>query len=810
MIKFILLSLMMLIVPMLLKGQASLYGTIVNQNNVPLEFAEILLFRSDTLAALTITEKNGLFSFKNLDKGDYKIKVQYIGYKSVLLDSIKVSENQLVEIATIQLMNEATNLNEIIVTAQVPLIERIENKIRINISGNNQLIGDNGRDIIKKLPSVQYNNLTGQLLLNGRPNVQLQIDGNLIPLSISDALDLISTLPTTDILAVELNMSPSASSDASGSGGVINIITTKSLGWGNKFQINASAGGWNYGRWQGDVTHSFNLKKIRITTVYSYSDLNTFNRNTSNLILGNNQTTFGNVNARFNPYNLDKHNLRNVINWQISDKTDINFSTVLSNTKNKNRTFSDIDLVNENNIIDTMLNLFSIEDGISNRYFFNFGIVHRFKRSEINKINFFVDLVGYDMDYQNLIQSNFFDKSSNQKLSLLQTRSETPTNLSIWSAKLDYETSAWKFPLSFGVKFSDISNINSAFVEQRDAENAPWLISNLFTNQVDYKENISAAYINYAPKHLNTDFNLGLRVEHTFNKIEQSSDAIERTRLDFFPSIVATNHLIGEHYLTLSYDRRIDRQLYEDLNQFTYFVDNFTWLQGNPLLNPQITNTFQMLYSYQNKYQATFLHSRTKDVFTSVVAYSPEFGIRNTTGRMINTPFSTLNGLNFVLPEEHKNWTITNVIGIYHAKNKLEISGDNPINSKNYVTIQSLHSLNLKDNWQLGSNLFFQSSFVYSFYRFDPIFVVDLSLQRQLFNGKGNIKFSLTDVGYLNRYKGNSQNFLTDVQIIAIEQWESRLFRVSLSYKFGNNKVSDVRVNEITTSEKNRIKRDVN
>lgn len=57
MIKFILLSLMMLVVPMLLKGQASLYGTIVNQNNVPLEFAEILLFRSDTLAALTITEK---------------------------------------------------------------------------------------------------------------------------------------------------------------------------------------------------------------------------------------------------------------------------------------------------------------------------------------------------------------------------------------------------------------------------------------------------------------------------------------------------------------------------------------------------------------------------------------------------------------------------------------------------------------------------------------------------------------------------------------------------------------------------------
>ena len=68
---------------------------------------------------------------------------------------------------------------------------------------------------------------------------------------------------------------------------------------------------------------------------------------------------------------------------------------------------------------------------------------------------------------------------------------------------------------------------------------------------------------------------------------------------------------------------------------------------------------------------------------------------------------------------------------------------------------------------------------------------LDLGLQKKLFHDQATLKLAYTDV--LNTAPWDSYNTYAGIVIRAHGNWESQLFRASLTWRFGNNQMKAAR-----------------
>jgi hypothetical protein len=64
--------------------ELSISGKVIDPNGVPIEFANVILFESDSDVFLkgTSTDDRGIFKLENLSENTYNLKISYIGFKS--------------------------------------------------------------------------------------------------------------------------------------------------------------------------------------------------------------------------------------------------------------------------------------------------------------------------------------------------------------------------------------------------------------------------------------------------------------------------------------------------------------------------------------------------------------------------------------------------------------------------------------------------------------------------------------------------------------------------------------------------------
>jgi outer membrane receptor protein involved in Fe transport len=154
-----------------------------------------------------------------------------------------------------------------------------------------------------------------------------------------------------------------------------------------------------------------------------------------------------------------------------------------------------------------------------------------------------------------------------------------------------------------------------------------------------YSENISAAFIDLSGKLIAMDYRLGIRVENSnvkgrLNALTQ--DTIHtQNYLNLFPSVFIGKSLDakGNHYLSLSYHKRINRPGYSLLNPYKYYSNNFSISSGNPNLQPALTDEVELAYTLKSKYYfgLTYRHikdqiNRTSEVDSSstIINYVPK------------------------------------------------------------------------------------------------------------------------------------------------------------------------------------------
>lgn len=224
--------------------------------------------------------------------------------------------------------------------------------------------------------------------------------------------------------------------------------------------------------------------------------------------------------------------------------------------------------------------------------------------------------VFYDPSLQNILYQNNYSMI-------------TPSDINLYSFKVDYEENFKKGCLGFGGKIAVI-NSNNLFNLYNHDINSKLLYDSVLSDHFIYKENINALYVNYNKSYKNLSVQFGVRMENTITKgnslgyvkdnniIKNYDEAFTRRLFDLFPSGAITFTKNPESQWTLSYSRRINRPSYENLNPFEQRSSEYGGFKGNPLLRPEYANSFSLINVFHNKLVTNLSFTHTRDVIVSI------------------------------------------------------------------------------------------------------------------------------------------------------------------------------------------------
>ncbi len=232
-----------------------------NTENSTLPGAVVQLKRvSDSISTSNITNQSGAVKFDARINTKYKIKITYLGFKT-LQDTFTVkSDHQKFEF----ILNEnAITMGETTINAQRPLIRQEDDKMIIDPmplanSSSNTL------EILEKTPGL-YVDQDGSIYLSSTMSATIYINGNELKMSNEDIATLLRSLPPGSVDRIEVMRTPSTKFDASSSGGIINIILKKGVKLGRTGSFSA---GMNQG-FYGNRFAGFNINNsVGKTTGY--------------------------------------------------------------------------------------------------------------------------------------------------------------------------------------------------------------------------------------------------------------------------------------------------------------------------------------------------------------------------------------------------------------------------------------------------------------------------------------------------------------------------------------------------------------
>lgn len=655
--------------------------------------------------------------------------------------------------------------------------------------------------------------------MKGKSGVSIMIDGKLTYLSSKDVAAMLRSMPADQLEKIELITNPSAKFDAAGTAGIINIVLKKNKNYGWNGRINAGAGlGYyddQYGFGQnlfikqfGGININYRAKKWNYFASYNYNGGDNF----SKFIIDRKFRENGDISSVFNQYSdgaktgnthsgkigIDyfinkKHTLGFFVNGMRNINTDIGLnSTVISEADGS--LMSSSETASESNT--------SWQDITANLNY-KFDIDTTGKELTVN-----VDYAKFYNRTNQLYQTDYFDSSGINLLIPYILKSQLPSNVEIISAKTDYvHPIGEKMKFEAGLKTSFVTTDNNAQFWYVDNVSGTDVVDTGKTNHFNYTENINAAYINYAAE-INEKWNMqvGLRAEQTNSLGEQitTDTTFERHYLGLFPSAFVTYKAGPKHEWNLTYSRRIDRPDYQDLNPFIYFLDPYTYMQGNTNLLPQYTNSFEMTHTYMGFLTTTGSYSHTSGVITTIT-------------KQVDSTFSTFAtsdnlssldnyGLSVYVPIPlGKVWSCMLFMNGYYNRYRGTVQDSTFDKGVPSFMVNAQNSFKFKKGWSAELSAFYMSPQLYGIFLMKPMSNITVGVQKTFLKEKGSLKVSFADIFWTSRWRSSVQYQNMDISMQAYNN--SRAMTVSFTYKFGNSKSQYQKKESGASDELDRIKK---
>jgi hypothetical protein len=208
----------------LVKGQ--LAGPTENE---PLPFATISIAKEtspDAAFKKLAADDKGNFNI-TLPEGKYIFTFQFVGLKS-LKKIIEISTTSKIDLGKIVLSENSTQLDEISVVAQKPLVKVETDKLTYNAKDDPESSTSNVLDLLRKVPMVTVDG-EDKIQLKGSTNFKIYLNGKPSNMITNNPSQVLKSMPASSIKNIEVITEPGAKYDAEGVGGIINIITDKRI-----------------------------------------------------------------------------------------------------------------------------------------------------------------------------------------------------------------------------------------------------------------------------------------------------------------------------------------------------------------------------------------------------------------------------------------------------------------------------------------------------------------------------------------------------------------------------------------------------
>jgi outer membrane receptor protein involved in Fe transport len=577
--------------PMTAQKKSSGYlinGQVVEtQTGKSVPYATVIL-SNDTIKVKKVQacDAAGKFSLKADTACLYTLTVSSVGYTGVTMP-LKIS-GPVTDLGRIT-MNEGVELKEVSVTAQKPLVKIDVDKIVYSMESDPESQTNNALEMLRKVPLVTVD-ADENITVNGQSNFKVLINGKSSTMMSSNLKEVLKSFPANTIKDIEVITNPSSKYDAEGVGGIINIITNKKTV--NGYNGSVSMGVNTRGSQNGSVYLATKIQKLSFSVRYfesQYKQPAATSESKGEYYYSNDYKYSGSEGEY--SYKGASNGVSAEASFEIDTFNLISMSLWGYGGNYRSENLSSTQYLNSGEEISRLYNTSFISKEIYSSISGNIDYQRTYKKPD-KSLTFSYKLESEPQksrttsDIEGIINYPSYKlKSDNDALGREQT------------LQIDYYNPVTeKHQIEGGMK--GILRQNTSDVES--LRNDTVKLTN--TNDLDYNQYILGLYGGYVFKYKKISTKAGFRMEHTWNDgVSMVSDVKTNFTNKLFNVVPYLNFTYMPkqgHTIKTSYTQRLSRPGIWYLNPYVNNIDSMNISYGNPSLKSEISNSFELSYTY--------------------------------------------------------------------------------------------------------------------------------------------------------------------------------------------------------------------
>jgi len=767
-----------------------LYGKIVDkQTKKVVDYASVtvLSMQKDSVIGGVLVAANGDFSIEKLPLGKYRLRVQFIGYKSYT-QQVTITPNTIEQdLGDIQIEPDVKRLEGVVIEGEKASVNMNIDRRTYNVDRDISSRGGTAIDVMKNIPGLTVDADGNVALRNNAPIIF--IDGRPTTLTLEQ-------LPAEQIERIEVITNSSAKYDASATGGIVNVVMKTNNKPGYNGMIGASIGtNKRYG-----LNGNLNVKEKKVNFFISYN-LNARENPAQGFT---NRTTFNNE-VTTGVYNQNNENLASNLmqfgrfgfDFYLNNR---NTLTVAQNLMQGNwnqyddQQFTQMDgnniVVNTGNRLNDQKNQFR-----------NYTAQLMWKRTFPKQGKEWTADLGYNIGRFN--SDALFTTSSYDAVGLLLPHNPN-IQLNIGSGKnemvnfqYDYAnplTDSSKF--EWGIKSNYKLNRTGLNVDVLDNAANNFLRDTFLTNDYRITDIVTGAYANYIGYLGGIGYQAGLRFEQTnftgelVNKNLTFAyiypNGTQNLAKAIFPSVYFSKKIGERKEYQLNFSRKIERPGRMQIMPFILFSDKLNYQIGNPSLAPEFINLAEAnhnrIWDWGNWLSSAYFRYQQDPITQYVYRSLTDSNVLITTyiNGQANAGYGWENTFKTSLFKRKLDFTINaNIFYVNINANTASGALQNEGFSWNAKAII---------NYKLPANFTAQVNGSYEAPRIIPqgktitVYSIDFSLNKEV-SKKLSFNFTINDIFNTRRF---GSQFSTDFFMQDLSRRRDvRFFRIGFTYRFG-------------------------
>ncbi len=767
-----------------------------------LEYVMVRLLKSSDSSVVQgiYTGADGKFVLENVPKGDFLLKISLTSYTTTYINDVVMTTNAAVfNVGAVKLAKQQIkDLDEVKVEANRDALNVGIDKKVFNVSDDLNARGGTANDALNNVPSIEVDQ-DGNISLRGDGNVTILIDGRPSSLSGASGKSMLASIPASSIERIEVVNNPSAKYDPDGTSGIINIVLKKNKlkGFNGLVTLSPGSGNLKSGNvFDGSASISYRNAYFNAFASYSnhfMSGYRNFKSNLTNYFPADSSSLLDQY-REGSDFEVG-HTFRVGSDFYLKGRNTLGVVWT-GNIGERNRKG---DLFNKrfdgNDQLFRYWSRKSYEPTTNNNMDFNLNWKHDLKANLGDVILSLNQSIGKDKEEGFYDEYYYLDSLQGVNYAPLNQRLYNREKNNITTLQLDFTRKLpnWNARLEYGAKGILRDQSVSTYSDRKDTLTGLFTADTLSNFDYAYKEQIYSVYGIYGQVFGKFKVQGGLRFEAASQvpNLLSSDIKINNQYFNLFPSAHIKYELAKKQELSLSYSRRINRASAGNLNPFTSYADPFNLRKGNPYLQPEFIDSYELGYSLEGK-QISIVSSVYYRYTTNVIQRVKEFYADGTSAvTYANIDQSHSGGVELVLIYRPNKWLKNTLSG---NASYIKYQDDTPGVFRNNNGVNwGFKYVGAIEFWKKTASIQLNARYNAPFYTaqgkvFRPN-AVDISGQKILKGGNWTVGFKVTDI--FNFQKFHMELDQPNVYQESEFKWMTRRFYLTVSYKFGKLEISN-------------------